>query len=281
MQVNKQEEANLRPIALFDSGVGGLSVLSHITQLLPHENIIYFADQANVPYGSHPLEEINAFCHEITCFLLTQQAKLIVVACNTASAAALSHLRMQFPDVAFVGMEPAVKPAAHSTASKVVGVMATAGTFSSERYASLMETYANEIQVLEDPCLGLVELIESGDFESPTLIALLNEILQPMLDADMDTLVLGCTHYPFVLPAIREIVGERVHIIDPAPAVALQTERLLRSLNVAAPVDNDGAMRFITSGAAEPFAQMLSFLIGYEGELETAVYQNHTICLMP
>ncbi|MEM7333559.1 MAG: glutamate racemase, partial [Chloroflexota bacterium] len=236
------------PIAVFDSGVGGLSVLNHLQKQLPHEHILYFADQANIPYGGHALSSIQQFCHEIVRFLLVEQVKMVVVACNTASAAALSQLRFDFPDVPFVGMEPAVKPAAKSTKTNVVGVMATAGTFSSERYASLMKRYGSDIEVIEDPCIGLVELIEAGHFENTAVIQKLRSITQPMLDARADTLVLGCTHYPFVQSLLTQIAGEHVTIIDPAPAVALQAKRVLKENHLLAQNGQQPRVRFISSG---------------------------------
>ncbi len=188
--------------------MGGLSVLRPIREIFPNEHILYFADQAHVPYGSRSLAEIRHFSEEITRFLLDQGAKIIVVACNTASAAALSSLRETFPEVAFVGMEPAVKPAALETRSGKVGVLATENTFSSPRYALLMSRFAQDVEVIENPCRGLVSLIEAGDIATGETEALLRRVLDPMLAAGVDTLVLGCTHYPFVRPLIEGIVDE-------------------------------------------------------------------------
>ena len=222
------------PIAIFDSGVGGLSVLHYLCTGLPYENILYFADQANVPYGPRSATQIQDFCQAITHFLREQGAKVIVVACNTATAVALAHLRQNFPTIPIVGMEPAVKPAAQQTKSGKVGVLATAVTFQSPRYADLMARFAQNITIYEDPCLGLVNLIEGGQAHSPQTEQLLHSILTPMLAAGIDTLVLGCTHYPFVLPLLEEMVGTAVTIIDPAPAVARQAAHLLQQQHLLA-----------------------------------------------
>ncbi len=265
------------PIAVFDSGVGGLSVLRHIQTLLPHESIIYIADQKHVPYGPRSTTEIIQVSKAVTRFLLSQQAKLVVVACNTATAAALQALREQFPAIPFVGMEPAVKPAARQTKSGKVGVLATVQTLSSERYASLMHRFAGHVQVFENPCVGLVELIEAGEVVTNGTEGLLRSCLQPMLAAGVDTVVLGCTHYPFVLPMIEEIVGTAVTIIDPAPAVARQTVRVLQKQQLQTDAVGSPTIRMVTTGDADIFAGQLAQLVGYRGEVETAVWQNNTL----
>lgn len=224
--------ADPRPIGVFDSGVGGLSVARRLAQSLPNEDLIYVADQAHVPYGRKSADVIRARAHTLTRFLRSWNAKLIVVACNTASAAALAELRAAFPATPFVGMEPAVKPGAQATRSGAVGVLATAGTFESQRYADLMARYAQGVRLLEDPCHGLVELIEAGMLDAPETAALLQRALDPMLAAGVDTLVLGCTHYPFVAPLIGRLAGPDVAVIDPAPAVARQTARVLDQLGL-------------------------------------------------
>lgn len=216
------------PIGVFDSGIGGLSVANAIYRLMPQESIIYFADTARVPYGPRPKSEIQLFSEQITQFLLQQKVKIIVVACNTATAAALNELRKQHPEVLMVGMEPAVKPAAKATKTQNVGVLATLSTINSERYAQLMHRYAAQVNVFENPCIGLVPLIEQAKLNDSSTEALLRQILEPMLAQGIDTLVLGCTHYPFILPLLHKIIPEHIQIIDPAPAVALQTQRLLK-----------------------------------------------------
>ena len=260
------------PIGVFDSGVGGLSILRQIYSHLPHERLIYVADQAHVPYGSRSIFEVRQFSEAISQFLLAQDVKLVVVACNTASAAALSFLRQRFPQVAFVGMEPAVKPAAQRTRTGKVGVMATEGTFASERYADLMARFAQNVTVFEDPCLGLVDLIERGEFEETE--ALLREIVVPMLAAEVDTLVLGCTHYPFVIPVLQKVVGTAVSIIDPAPAVARQVKRVLAEHNLLAANSHNAQSDLVTTGSATVFSQQIRQLLGYEQEVKTAVWQK-------
>jgi len=226
------EKTNLdRKIAVFDSGVGGLSVLRAIWEEIPFEKSIYFADQAHVPYGSRSLTEIRTFMHEITHFFLSQGASIIVIACNTASAAALNELRKSFPEMDFVGMEPAVKPAATLTKSGVVGVLATPATFQGELYNSVVERFATDVEILKDTCPGLVKQIEDGAIHSPETERILREALDPMIAGGIDTVVLGCTHYPFVIPIIQKIVGDQTSIIDPAPAVAKQVKRLWQIQN--------------------------------------------------
>ncbi len=220
------------PVGIFDSGIGGLSVVDAIVRLLPEERLIYFGDTARIPYGTKSPDTIREYASQITRFLLDQGCKAIVVACNTASAPALPYLRAQWPDVPIVGMEPAVKPGAEATKTGKVGVLATRGTLQSERYATLMNRFARHIEVLENPCIGLVELIEKEQFDAQETEALLRRIMLPMLEQGVDTLVLGCTHYPFVLPLIRRIAGDEIAIINPAPAVARQLERVLNEKNL-------------------------------------------------
>ena len=278
------------PIGLFDSGVGGLSVLRHVQTQLPHEALVYVADQAHVPYGQRPLMEIRAFSEAITRALLAYGCKLIVVACNTASGAALTHLRQTFPAVPFVGMEPAVKPAAQLTRSGKVGVLATAGTFESQRYLSLMARFATGISVLENPCHGLVDLIEAGASDSPATADLLRQCVRPMLAAGVDTLVLGCTHYPFVQPLLAQIVATEtttaVSIIDPAPAVARQVEHRLHKLNLLAetavsstvPGAEPGTIVY-TPGDAPRVQALAHTLLGQELVTKTAVWRGDTLHL--
>ncbi len=256
-----------QPIGIFDSGVGGLSVLRHIQGLLPNERILYLADQAHVPYGPRSLAEIRHFSQEITRFLIGQDAKIIVVACNTASAAALTPLRAIFPQVPFVGMEPAVKPAARNTRSGKVGVLATESTFASARYAQLMSRFAQGVEVLEDPCRGLVPLIEAGQISTYETEQLLRSVLRPMFDFGVDTLVLGCTHYPFIKPVIEAIIKTdatemSVSIIDPSPAVARQTATVLARKQILAPSEQKGSLHLFTSARAQTLADLGGKLLG-------------------
>lgn len=263
-----------QPIGIFDSGVGGLSVLRTIQKLLPYENLIYLGDQAHIPYGPRPKAQIQTFAFEITSFLLHQGAKLIVVACNTASAAALVELRQNFPDVPFVGMEPAVKPAAETTKSGKVGVLATPTTFDGELYASVVERFAKNVRIFQDTCPGLVELIEAGDVHGGRTRQILEKGLQPMLTEGIDTIVMGCTHYPFVIPLIQSITGSEVRIIDPAPAIAQQARRLLKQYHMLNTEKTPGEVRYFTSGETEKFLQILQILLGQTGSIEKVLWQE-------
>jgi len=266
---------DIRPLGVFDSGVGGLSVLRAMRQQLPNESVYYFGDQGHVPYGLRPLDEVREFSKAITRFLLGLGAKLIVVACNTASAAALRSLRQAFPDFSFVGMEPAVKPAAENTLTGVVGVLATPATFQGALYASVVERFAGNVTLIQNPCPGLVQQIERGELDSSKTRAILESALLPMLDLGIDTIVLGCTHYPFVIPLIQEIVGPDVCVIDPAPAVARQVSRLLDSKGRRAEPPISGTLRFFTSGNATRFEAMLPKLLHETGEVREVVWDDN------
>jgi glutamate racemase len=247
------------PIGIFDSGIGGLSVWRAIRHELPKEDIIYVADQGHVPYGSRPLEEVRSFSEGITRFLLELDSKLIVVACNAASAAALHYLREKFPQVGFVGMEPAVKPAAEHTRTGRVGVLATPATFQGLLYASVVERFAQGVTIYQDTCPGLVAQIEDGQFDSPKTRQILYQALDPMLDQGIDTIVLGCTHYPFVIPLIQSIAGPGIRVIDPAPAVARQTYKVLEMQNlISMKADNECMLRFFTTGVPTRMRSMLA-----------------------
>jgi glutamate racemase len=266
--------ARRQPIGVFDSGLGGLSVLRSIRQQLPYEAVLYFADQGHVPYGPRQLEQVQSFSEQITRFLIHLEAKLVVVACNAASAAALHSLRQTFPDSPFVGMEPAVKPAAETTRTGVVGVLATPATFQGALYASVLERFAANVTVLQHTCPGLVQQIEKGRLEAEETRRILENALRPMLDKGIDTVVLGCTHYPFVIPLIQEIVGPAVRVIDPAPAVARQTGRLLASFSLANPGSGSGELCFFTSGDPNELAGLLPRLLGERGPVRAANWQG-------
>jgi glutamate racemase len=267
---------NKAPIGIFDSGVGGLSVLKAVRAQHPAEDLIYIADQAHVPYGPRPLAEVRHFAEEITRYLLHRGAKLIVVACNTASAAALHHLRRTFPETPFVGMEPAVKPAAETTGTGVVGVLATPATFQGRLYASVVERFANGVMLLQNTCAGLVEQIEAGNMDSVETAIILERALKPMLAAKIDTVVLGCTHYPFVIPQIEKIVGEGVRVIDPAPAIARQAGRLLDQYDLHTSGEQPGKITLLTSGDEEKFEAFLPYLnlVTYIPEIERITWVN-------
>lgn len=255
------------PIGIFDSGVGGISVLRAIREEMPEESVIYFGDQGHIPYGPRPMEQIRKFSEAITRFLLDQGAKLIVVACNTASAAALKYLREMFPEVQFVGMEPAVKPAAERTHTGRVGVLATPATFQGALYASVVERFANGVELFQNTCPGLVQEIEQGNLNGETTRRILEEALKPMLEKNIDTVVLGCTHYPFVIPLIKQIVGDSVRVIDPAPAVARQIARLLEAKDLRNNPGAKGGVTFYTSGEPEALGALLPRLLGESGEI--------------
>jgi glutamate racemase len=231
---------------------------------MPFESVIYVADQAHVPYGPRTLEQVRRFSESIARFLLESGARLIVVACNSASAAALAQLRVTFPDVPFVGMEPAVKPAAESTHTRVVGVLATPATFQGALYASVVERFAAGVTLLRDTCPGLVEQIEAGDLTGPETRRILEHALKPMLSQGIDTVVLACTHFPFVIPLIQEIVGEKVRVIDPAPSVARQTLRLLDAASARGRGGGPGQVEYFTSGDTAALERMLKQLLGLD-----------------
>lgn len=251
-----------------------MSVLKAIRQQFPQESLIYLADQAHVPYGPRPMEEVRTFATGITRYLLSQGAKLVVLACNAASAAALQFLRETFAEVPFVGMEPAVKPAAERTHSGVVGVLATPATFQGALYASVVERFAQEVTLLQHTCPGLVAQIEAGRLDSPETRLILEEALHPMLAQGIDTVVLGCTHYPFVIPLIEKIAGPGVRVIDPAPAVARQVGRVLESSALLREAGSRiGEIRLFTTGDPERFQALLPRLLGEAESVSQLVWQ--------
>jgi glutamate racemase len=250
-------------IGVFDSGVGGLSVWREMVRQLPSEDILYVADQAHVPYGSRSLSEVQGFCEGIVEFLLQQGAKIVVIACNAASAAALHHLRGLFPRVPFVGMEPAVKPAVQRTRTGTIGVIATQATFQGKLFASLIAEYGNRVRVLTQVGRGLVQAVEMGALETPETDALLCNCVAPLIDAGADQLVLGCTHYPFLRPALERLIGPGIGVIDPASAVALQTGRVLARCEMANDLRHLGRHRACTSGDTGGFAAGIERLLPY------------------
>ena len=252
-------------------------MLRAIRQQIPSQPVIYFGDQGHVPYGPRPLGQVRDFSEGIARFLLGKGAKIIVVACNAASAAALTYLRQTFPEVSFVGMEPAVKPAAEHTETGVVGVLATPATFQGALYASVVERFANGVNLLQDPCVGLVQQIEKGDLNGPLTRRILEDALHPMLEKNIDTVVLACTHYPFVIPLIQEIAGEKVRVIDPAPAVARQAKRLLDAKGLKRETGSQGGIQFFTSGDAALVQSLLPGLLGEEGEVRTLQWDGDRI----
>ncbi|MEO7977335.1 glutamate racemase [Flavobacterium sp.] len=217
---------NNKPIGIFDSGIGGTSIWKAIHELLPNEKTIYLADSKNAPYGQKTKEEIVALSKKNVDFLLAKNCKLIVVACNTATTNAISELRAEY-DIPFIGIEPAIKPAANNSKTQVIGILATKGTLNSELFNKTAEMF-HDTKIIEQVGYGLVQLIEDGNLNSPEMTQLLESYLKPMIDANIDYLVLGCSHYPYLIPQIKKILPEHIHIIDSGEAVARQTQAILR-----------------------------------------------------
>ena len=247
-------------IGVFDSGVGGLSVLHHIRQRLPHARLIYIADSAHVPYGDKSAAFIKQRSLSLTRFLIEQGAHAIVIACNTATAAAISTLRTHFT-LPVIGMEPAVKPAVAVTRSGVVGVLATIGTLESARFAALLERYAGEVEIVTQSCPGLVEQVERGDLSGPQTRELVKRYTAPLLTRGADTLILGCTHYPFLVALIREVVGANIILVDTGEAVARQLQRRLQA-ELPVQTRGDISAQFFTSGDTVLAAHIMSVLWG-------------------
>lgn len=237
------------PIGIFDSGLGGLSVLAEIRKLMPHEDLLYIADSAHVPYGNKSEDYIRERALFLTRFLGERGAKAIVVACNTATAAAVPLLRQEFPQLPIIGMEPALKPAVSATRTGTIGVLATEGTLTSARFAALLSRYACTVDVITQPCPGLVEQVEQSDLDGPLTRALIMQYTAPLLERNADTLILGCTHYPFLQPLIAEVVGPHIRLIHTGPAVARQLHRVLTDKQLLATNRRAGREDFWTSGS--------------------------------
>jgi glutamate racemase len=252
-------------IGVFDSGVGGLSVLRHIRAALPDARLVYVADSAHAPYGDKLPQYIQARSLALTQFLVGQGAAAIVIACNTATAAAAGVLRERYR-LPIVAMEPAVKPAVAATKSGVVGVLATVGTLESARFAALLDKYAGNVQIVTQGCPGLVEQVEAGELDSPHTRALIQRYTAPLLEAGADTLILGCTHYPFLAPLIREIAGAHIALIDTGAAVARELKRRVETELLPASRLAPTEM-FYTSRSNSDAARILSALWGSPVEL--------------
>lgn len=215
-----------RPIGIFDSGIGGTSIWSAIHQLLPQEKTIYLADSKNAPYGQKSKADIISLCMKNTDFLLKMDCKLIVVACNTATTNAIQELRAKY-DVPFIGIEPAIKPAATNSKTQTIGILATQGTLNSTLFNKTAEMY-QDIKIIEQVGHGIVQLIENGNINSPEMTQLLNSYLKPMIEENIDYLVLGCSHYPYLIPQIKKTLPAHIHIIDSGEAVAKQVKNVLK-----------------------------------------------------
>lgn len=261
--------ADSRPIGIFDSGVGGISVLKHIHALLPAEHLLYYADSLHAPYGSKTPEFICERAFAITDFLIAQGAKALVVACNTATAAAVDKLRAHYT-LPIIGMEPAVKPAAAASHSGVIGVLATVGTLKSAQFAALLEHYGQHVRVVTQACPGLVECIERGELESAATRQLVAGYVAPLLEAGADTIVLGCTHYPFVRNLIAEIAGPQVALIDTGAAVARQLMHRLEDMSLLAEGPGTGDVKFWTNSPVADAPQVITSLWGGTGEVVQA-----------
>lgn len=243
-------------IGIFDSGIGGTSVFKEIHALLPNESTICLADSANTPYGNKPKKEIIALSIKNTELLLSKGCKLIVVACNTATTNAIKTLRKNY-NVPFIGIEPAIKPAALKTQSKAIGILATRGTLASELFHNATNLYSKDITIIEQIGEGIVPLIESGNNDSKEMKSLLQNYLQPMIDANIDYLVLGCTHYPYLIPLLKKMLPKHVIIIDSADAVAKQTKAVLQQYHLLNTTNSKPKNEFFTNGSVDVLSAIL------------------------
>ena len=249
---------NNQPIGLFDSGIGGTSIWREIHLLLPNENCIYLADSKNAPYGQKSKEEIIQLSAKNTEFLLNKNCKIIVVACNTATTNAIKELRERY-DVPFIGIEPAIKPAATHSKTQTIGILATQGTLNSELFHQNVERFT-DTKIIEQIGHGLVPLIEKGEINSKEMFDLLNTYLQPMIDQNIDYLVLGCSHYPYLIPQIQKILPKHIQIIDSGEAVARQTKNILAEKVGFRNMEQQSSQLFYTN--AEP--KVLSDILNHE-----------------
>ena len=247
-----------RPIGIFDSGLGGLTVWKEIARALPDESLVYFGDGKNCPYGSRTPEEIRQFSTEAIEFLLGKACKLIVVACNTATAAAIDYLRSRY-SIPLVGMEPAVKPAALASQSGVIGIVATEGSLHGELFRAASSKYADKVRILPAVGEGFVELVESNREETPEAVAVVRKAIEPLLEEGADQIVLGCTHYPFLTKAFRQVIGTRkVALINPAPAIARRVEFLLSQNELHAEPGRQATRTFHTAASQDYLDKLIA-----------------------
>jgi glutamate racemase len=256
------------PIGVFDSGLGGLSVWREIAAMMPAENVIYIADSAYVPYGVRRPEEIRERSIAVARFLIERGVKLVVVACNTASAIAIDDLRAEFPHMNFVGLEPAVKPAVGMSMTGRVGVLATPRTVSGQRLRVLIEHWSDGVQVHSIAGNGMVELVEAGELAGEAVDDVLRPVLDPLLADNVDVLVLGCTHYPFLRDAIQAYIGPEVRIIDSGNAIARRTMNLLQDERLLHDRGRPGSIAFTTTGNAIDARRVVRLLIGRDLDVE-------------
>lgn len=245
------------PIGFIDSGIGGCTVLSEVQRQLPNEHLLYLADQAHCPYGPRTPQELCTLTIAATHWLVSQAAKLVVVACNSASAAALPLLRQRFPAIPIVGMVPAVKPAALITRTGIVGVLATPATIAGGLLRDVIDRYAGHVQVLMQPCEGLADAVEAGAWDTPETMNLIRQYVSPLVQAGADTIVLGCTHYPLLASQIRAVAGDGIALIDPAPAIAQQVARILAGHGLLRTLQESPSVRFVTTGDRSTFVGQL------------------------
>lgn len=258
------------PIGIFDSGIGGLSVLRHVHTLLPDESLLYFADSGFAPYGEKPEAVIVERAVSIAAFLLTQHIKALVVACNTATAAAIAGLRARYPELAVVGVEPGLKPAASLTRSGTIGVLATANTLASEKFLKLQSQVAQDARVtfLLQACNGLAHQIEKGELSSRETYQLVERYVKPLVEQGADTLVLGCTHYPFVEQLIREAAGPEVSIVDTGEPVARQLQRLLEQRDLLRQAPSADRLMAYTTGSSSTLSLAFSKLLRLDAPVQ-------------
>ena len=251
MKTDDLEDLRKHPIGVFDSGMGGISVLRELVKVMPHEDFIYFGDSVNAPYGTKRTEEIRELTIHHVEGLMAQGAKGIVVACNTATSAAVAMLRKMYPELPLVGIEPAIKPAAVQNPGARIVVMATPMTIRQEKFQKLMAHYEDQIRIVPLPCPGLMEFVERGDLEGEDLRTYLHELLGEVSQEPIDGIVLGCTHYPFVRKMIQEIVGENVTIYDGGPGTAREMRRRLARKDLLNPQSEQGQVIFYNSRNTE------------------------------
>lgn len=254
---------NPKPIGLFDSGVGGISIMKEVRRFLPSENLLYYADSIYCPYGSKPPRVIRSRAFAIVDFMISKDAKMIVVASNTTTVSSLEAVRQRY-NIPVVGVEPAVKPAVKATRNGRIGVLATGVTLAGERFSKLVERFGNGVEVYTQPCPGLVELVESGKCIHVEAESMLKIYLEPLLSRGADTIVLGCTHYPFLKPLVEKLSGPGIEIIDTGEAVARQVVRVLDNYGLASGCPEAGSERFFTSGCPEQVEPVVRLLWGNE-----------------
>ncbi len=248
-------------VGIMDSGIGGLSVLKEILNIMPSGKYIYFSDNAYCPYGEKSPEFILERCRRITSYMLSRGADAMVLACNTATAAAIESLRQEF-SIPFVGMEPAVKPAALHTRSGVIGVLATAGTLKGSKYLDTKGKYTSDVKISEHVGRGFVELVESGELDGPHAEKVIEDSLRPLLESGADTIVLGCTHYPFLLGSLEKVAGPGVEFIDPAPAVARRLKDVLENSGLPTGDSQDAGTELLSSGSIETLRRGYALMEG-------------------